>query len=173
MLDHAAVSHVSCDACCSKGVTAKSGGESGHLRLALDHLPDFHTVHLVLGEAGNSARSGAEEGSLAVFSDAGSIQMSVEILFRQVVDRHLVKLAALLVEAQPPALSELVVVFNAHPDHRSNACQAKAITVMRARSGNSTYDIKDQLIQEASAPNGGYPICFVCARAGDHRICTE
>ena len=48
--------------------------------------------------------------------DAGRIEIR-EVRFRVVVSRHLVSLAALFVQAYPPALAVLLIIVDAHVDH--------------------------------------------------------
>ncbi len=81
---------------------------------ALDHAPSVHPVHRLLGQCAGAAGGGAEEGSLAGIADAGCIYISIKIGFQTVMRRHLVPLAAFLVQADSPALALGVVVLDAH-----------------------------------------------------------
>jgi hypothetical protein len=58
----------------------------------------------LLGRSGSGAAdAGAEQGALVVPGDAGGADVLIEERFELVVGRHLVLLAAFLVEADPPA----------------------------------------------------------------------
>jgi hypothetical protein len=57
-----------------------------------------------------------ETAGLFVLRKAGRFNVGVEILLKDVVHRHFVVLAALLVQPEPPALVLGEIVFNAHSD---------------------------------------------------------
>ena len=67
-------------------------------------------------ELAGAAASGAEEGPLLLFTDAHGVDVRVEVALKRVVGRHLVALAAFLVEAEPPALPFWVVAFDLEAD---------------------------------------------------------
>ena len=78
-------------------------------------------VHRLVGQRAGAAGGGAEEGALAVVADAGRLDIGVEIGFELVVRRHLMALAAFLVQPHPPALALGVVVLDAHGDDGADA----------------------------------------------------
>ena len=78
-------------------------------------------MHRFIGQRAGAAGGGAEQGSLAGVADAGRLDISVEIGFQIVMRRHLMALAAFLVQPHPPALAVGVVVLDAHGDDRADA----------------------------------------------------
>ncbi len=68
-----------------------------------------------------SVRPAAEEGALAFLANAGGLDVSIEVGFEIVVRRHLMALAAFLVQTDPPALALGIVVLDAHGDDRADA----------------------------------------------------
>ena len=70
---------------------------------------------------GSGAWRGAEEGAFLVVGDAGRLDVGVDILLQGMVGRHLVLLAAFLVEPQPGPFSLSVVVLDRHCNHGANA----------------------------------------------------
>ena len=77
-------------------------------------------IGLSVRDAG-AAGGGAEEGALAAVADAGRLYIGVEVGFEVVMRRHLMPLAAFLVQANPPALALGVVVLDAHGDDGADA----------------------------------------------------
>ena len=63
----------------------------------------------------------AEEGAFAVLADPGRGEILVDKGFELVVRRHLVALAAFLVQAHPPALALGVIVLDLHRDDGADA----------------------------------------------------
>ena len=53
--------------------------------------------------------------------DAGRVEIRIEICFSVVVSRHFMPFAAFLVKSNPGTLSVLVIIFDAHMDHRRSA----------------------------------------------------
>ena len=74
-----------------------------------------------VGQRAGAAGGGAEEGGLAAVADAGRLDIGVEIGFEIVMRRHLMALAAFLVQTHPPALALGVIVLDAHGDDRADA----------------------------------------------------
>jgi hypothetical protein len=60
--------------------------------------------HRVVGQCIGAAGGGAEQGSLAIIADAGGLDVSIEVGFEIVMRRHLMTLAAFLMQTNPPAL---------------------------------------------------------------------
>ena len=88
---------------------------------ALDHAPGVDAVHRLVGQRAGAAGGGAEQGSLAAVADSGRLDIGVEIGFEIVMRRHLMALAAFLMQTHPPALAVGVVVLDAHGDDRADA----------------------------------------------------
>ena len=61
-----------------------------------------------------AAAEGAEQGRGLLAADAGGRHIFVDVGLEQVVRRHLVLLAAFLVQPHPPALALRVVVLDVH-----------------------------------------------------------
>jgi hypothetical protein len=91
------------------------GGTPAHHAVGID------TVHRARGERITSPDRGPEEGALAVVADPGSRDVLVDVDFEVMVRRHLVPLAAFLVQADPPALALRVIVVDAHADDGADA----------------------------------------------------
>jgi len=62
-----------------------------------------------------------KRGGLAAVADAGRLYIRVEIGFEVVMRRHLMALAAFLMQTNPPALALGVVVLDPHGDDGANA----------------------------------------------------
>jgi hypothetical protein len=88
---------------------------------ALDHAPGVNPAHRLFSQHAGAAGGGAEQGSLAGVADAGRHDVGVEIGFKSVMRRHLVALAALLMQAHPPALAVGVIILDAHGDDCADA----------------------------------------------------
>ena len=65
-----------------------------------DHLISIDTVHWPLDQDTGSAKRRPEEGGFAVVPDPGGVEIFVEKLLDLVVHRHLVALAAFLMQTQ-------------------------------------------------------------------------
>ena len=76
---------------------------------------------MVSGQLRPGAWRGAEEGAFAVVGDAGRLDVGVDILLQSMMGRHLVLLAAFLVEPQPGPFALSVVVLDRHCNHGANA----------------------------------------------------
>ena len=70
----------------------------------------------MLGEHAGLADARAEQGPFAVIADAGRGEVVVDVGLELVVRRHLVALAAFLVQPHPPALALGVIVLDLHRD---------------------------------------------------------
>ncbi|MGO9233319.1 MAG: hypothetical protein ACLP4V_04250 [Methylocella sp.] len=79
------------------------------------------TRFIAYGERAGASGGGAEEGGLAPVADASRLDISVEIGFQIVMRRHLMALAAFLMQADAPALALGVVVLDAHGDDGADA----------------------------------------------------
>jgi hypothetical protein len=66
------------------------------------------------GPPASSARIGIAAPTLLVLRNAGRLEVGVEPLLQGVVDRHLMAAAAFLVQADPPALADRIVVLDPH-----------------------------------------------------------
>ena len=62
-----------------------------------------------------------KSGPPSVVGDPGRLEIRVHVFLRAVMGWHVVPLAALLVQTEPPALARRVVVLNAHADRRADA----------------------------------------------------
>ena len=90
-------------------------------RAPADHLIGIDTMHRVFRQPAGLAGGRAEEGGLAGVADAGGGEIFIEELFELVMRRHIVALAAFLVQAQPPALAGGVIVLDLHGDDGTDA----------------------------------------------------
>jgi hypothetical protein len=80
-----------------------------------DHAPRVLAAHAFLTELpAAAAAQSAEQGRRLVRADAGGGDVGVDIGFQQVVGRHLVLLAAFLVQPHPPAFALRVVVLDVY-----------------------------------------------------------
>src|SRR5271168_3207387 len=90
---------------CAKDVAAELDLEAGIGRAPTHHAIGVDPVHWVLGQHAGLADRGAEEGGLADLPDASRGQIFVDERFELMVRRHLMALAAFLVQPHPPALA--------------------------------------------------------------------
>jgi hypothetical protein len=67
---------------------------------ALDHAPGVDAVHRFFRQYASATGGRAEQGSLAVLTDAGGLDVGFEFVMR----RHFVALAAFFVQAHPPGV---------------------------------------------------------------------
>ena len=71
---------------------------------AADHAGGVGAGHASpVSRAGRGRRAERNSGALAIGGDAGGVDVGVEIVLEQMMRRHLVLLAAFLVQAEPPA----------------------------------------------------------------------
>src|SRR6266851_7215679 len=88
--------------------------EPGFGGAAADHAIGVDAVHRRVAEAAGPAERAAEEGGLAVVTDAGRHKVVIDVGLELVVRRHFMALAAFLMEAEPPALAFGIIVVDAH-----------------------------------------------------------
>jgi hypothetical protein len=102
-------------------VTAEPDLEASLGHAAADHLIRVDAMHRPVCQPPGSAGRRAEEGGLAVFADAGRVEIFIDELLELVMRRHLVALAAFLVQPHPPALAAGVVVLDPHGNYGADA----------------------------------------------------
>jgi hypothetical protein len=124
VFERAAGLEISGDPGRAEHVAAKLAFQSGFGRAAADHLVCVDAVHRPVGKDPGSAGRRAEEGGLAAVPDARRIEIFIKELLELVMGRHLVALAAFLIEPQPPALPVGEVVLDLHRDDRADAGKA-------------------------------------------------
>ena len=106
---------------------------------ALDHPPGVDAVHRLFGQRSGAASGGAEEGSLAVVADASGFDVGVEVGFKIMMRRHLMALAAFLMQPHPPALALGVVILDPHGDGRADAGEGEGQrSISRPTRGQDT-----------------------------------
>src|SRR6516225_5778944 len=71
-------------------------------------------MHREASEHTSLANRRAEEGSAALITDAGCGEIFIDVGFKFVVRRHVVPLAALFAQSEPPTFAFGVVVLNGH-----------------------------------------------------------
>jgi hypothetical protein len=116
LLQYALVFQVVGDASGPEGVVAGGVAEAGRQRAALDYRQGLAGGEPAVGVPAPPVQAAKQRPPLLA-GGAGLVQVGVEEPLRLVVGRHLVVLATLLVQPQPPALALLVVVLHAHPQH--------------------------------------------------------
>ena len=121
VFDRTTILQIRRNASCPEGVAGGGRGEPCLAGSPFDHPQNVRPRHRRISGL-VAAIDRAEEGSpLVLFGKAGFGQVSVHIGFGVVVGRHLVKLAALLVQAEPPSLAVLVLVRDLHASDGSHA----------------------------------------------------
>jgi hypothetical protein len=90
-------------------------------RTAPYHLTGIGPMHREIRQLVGPAGRRAEEGSLLLIVDAGRGEVFVEVLLELVVRRHLVNLAAFLLQTKPPALAIWEVILDARGDDGADA----------------------------------------------------
>ena len=90
----------------------------------IDHLerPPAHASDAP--RARHSWRAPPGKRALLVLADPGRLDVGVKVRLERVVHRHLVVLAALLVQPEPPALALGEVVLDPHPERRADPRKA-------------------------------------------------
>jgi hypothetical protein len=78
-------------------------------------------MHGTVRQDTGSAAGRTEEGGLVLIDDAGSVQILAEKLLELVMRRHLVALAAFLLQPHPPALAVDKVVVDLHRNDGADA----------------------------------------------------
>src|SRR5260370_40237028 len=86
-----------------------------------DHLVGIDAMHRPLSQDPGSADCRAEQGGLVVIADAGRGEIFIEEPLELVVRRHLVALAAFLLQPHPPAFAIGKVILDAHGDDGADA----------------------------------------------------
>src|SRR5262249_11192130 len=81
-----------------EGMAGDAPLETHGSRAPLDHAPGVNTVHGVRGECPTVPYGRAEEGALRVIADAGGVEIGIERGFERMMRRHLVALAAFLMQ---------------------------------------------------------------------------
>ena len=115
VFDRAAVEQVGGDAGGAEGVAVGGDAQFCLAHPSLDHAEDIDAVHAVRGDGAALGHGAPQRGALFV-SDPCGPKIGIEVFLGVVVSGDLVEFAALFVEAQPPALALLVVVFHVHAD---------------------------------------------------------
>src|SRR5262249_43339067 len=90
-------------------------------RAPADHEIHFRLRHAPLGELLRFAPRRPEEGSALLVLDASSFDVSGNIFFEVVMRRHLVALAALLMQPYPPAAILKIPILDIHARRRADA----------------------------------------------------
>ena len=88
---------------------------------ALNHAPGGDAVHRLVGQGIRAADGGAEEVAFALIAKAGGLYIGMKVGFERVMRRHLMLLAAFLMQTDPPALALGIIVLDAHGDGRADA----------------------------------------------------
>ena len=102
-------------------VTADPDGHAELGGAALDHPVCVDAVHRRGGERASAADGGAEEGALARVAEAGGLDVFIEEGFELVMRRHLVALAAFLMQTDPPAFAVGEIILDPHGDDGTDA----------------------------------------------------
>ena len=89
---------VSSDAGRTKYVATELPVQASFRRAPADHRVGIHMVHRPVRQSPGSAGGGAEEGDLVLITDAGRGQVFIKEMLELMVGRHLVPLAAFLVQ---------------------------------------------------------------------------
>lgn len=99
----------------SKSVATSGVGQTSGLRATLDHFKHIGARHFARGEVSTPVHR-AKEWALFIFSDAGFVDIRVEIVLGYMMSRYIVKLSTFLMETKLPTLSFLKIVPNLHID---------------------------------------------------------
>src|ERR1019366_6129515 len=108
-----AVFKIRSDARSPEGVTAGRRGEAGRKRSPFYHAQHVGARHRIEGYFFVSIYT-AEEGTFLFISDAGGIEICVDVCFGIMMRGHFVPLAALLMQSNPVAFALRVIVLDAH-----------------------------------------------------------
>lgn len=95
----------------------------------------------------------------------GRVDIDVQVGFQRMIRRHLVVLAAFLVQPDPAALALRVEIFDAHLRHRTDTGEGEAITLINAQSRRPTTVETSILSSRARAASGvntgqGFAKCY-------------
>src|ERR1700756_1561354 len=110
VLKCAAIFQVRRDPRAPERMTAGALWQTCLFRPPLDHGPDIIAVHRPLSELAMPVQA-AKERPFLIPPQASGFEVHIHIFLGVVMRGHLVALAALLVEPEPPALAVLVVVL--------------------------------------------------------------
>jgi len=102
-------------------VTAELGGDAGRVRPALDHAVNVRLRQCPISEPSGAPIGRAEQEAFGFPRDAGRMDIGIEPFLQRVVGGHLVFLAALFMQAHPPALADRVIVLHLHLERRADA----------------------------------------------------
>src|ERR1039458_9260072 len=102
-------------------VVADLRRDAGARSAAPDHEIRLRLAHAPAGELPSPALRRLEEGSLLAGTDPGGFDVGREVFLQVVVRRHLVALAALLMQAHPPAPALRIIIFHVHADRGAHA----------------------------------------------------
>src|ERR1022692_117879 len=117
----AAVFEVRGNSGCAERVAPDQGFYSRTTGAAPDHEVDLRLRDASFGEQLRLALRGTEQGSAFLAGDARGLDVRRHILFEVVVRRHLVALAALLMQPHPPAATLKIPVLDIHARRSANA----------------------------------------------------
>lgn len=124
LFDGAAISDERGDSGGTERVAASCGRETGGLGSAFDHPEHVIARQPVNGQFALPIQSAEEWGLLLQQLDTGRLDVRIEVLLRQMMGRHLVALAAFLVQSEPPSLALLVVILDSHLHRGAHAREA-------------------------------------------------
>lgn len=110
----AAVFQIRGNSGCTKRAASDQGLDAGARRAAPDHQIHLGLAHTPFRKLLRLAPGRAEEGSAFVAGDAGGLDVGRRVFFELVMRRHLVALASLLVQPDPPAAGLEVPVLDIH-----------------------------------------------------------
>src|ERR1022692_147241 len=99
---------------CAERVAPDQGFYSRTTGAAPDHEVDLRLGDTAFRELLRLALGRAEQGSAFLAGDARGLDVRRHVLFQVVMRRHFVALAALLVEAHPPAAPLKIPIFDIH-----------------------------------------------------------
>jgi hypothetical protein len=125
VLERAAVFQIGGDAGRAERVVADHRADAGSLGPALHHRVRVRLRQWPVAELSRAARNGPEQRPFRFIRDAGAVEIRVQVRLERMVTRHLVPLAALLMQAhpQPPLLH--IHVVDPHRDGGPNPRERK------------------------------------------------
>src|ERR1039457_2369726 len=106
---------------CAERVAPDQGFYSRTTGAAPDHEVDLRLGDTAFRELLRLALRGAEEGSAFLVGDARGVDVRRHVLFEFVVRRHLVALAALLMQPHPPAAALKIPILDIHAGRGAHA----------------------------------------------------
>ena len=96
VLEHSASFEIGRDPRSSESMAANSDPRAEIRSTTLNHAPGVDTIYRFVGQHVGAAGGGAEEGTLAVVTNAGGLDVGIEVGLKVVMRGHLVALAAFL-----------------------------------------------------------------------------